>query len=75
MERLCAADVEAGGPSRAAFCRTLHERGYAALRLPDDASAEVSAIRAAATAFFALPSSDKAELGDFKFVGSTYAGS
>ena len=74
MARLYAADVEAGGPSRAAFCSTLHERGFALLRLPEDASAEIAAIRAAAAAFFALPSTEKLELGDFTFVGSTYAG-
>ena len=60
--------------STAQLCEDLHERGYALVRFAPAAAVEVSAVRATAAAFFHLDAVDKAAIGDFRFVGDTYAG-
>ena len=57
-----------------AFCAQLHERGFAIVRLPACAHAEATAVRAAASEFFALDQVQKREIGDFRVVGDTYVG-
>ena len=56
------------------FCERLHRHGYALLRFPPEAVAEVQALRALAAGFFALPPAEKNAIGDFRFVGDTYSG-
>ena len=68
--RLRGGDVEAVSD----FCDRLHVHGYALLRFAPEAEAEVAALRSAAAAFFELPKADKAMIGDFRFIGDTYAG-
>ena len=66
----------ASGSSTAAddLCERLHRQGYALVRFPPEAEAEVEALRELAAGFFALPPEQKRSIGDFRFVGDTYAG-
>ena len=67
--------LEDGDPTAtAALCENLHQYGYAIVRFSPAAEAEVAALRTGAADFFGLATADKAAIGDFRFVGDTYAG-
>lgn len=65
--------VLADAPSAEAFCEALRG-GFARLALPVSMHERVSSMRHEAESFFLLPEDEKKAVGDFKFVGNTYAG-
>ena len=56
------------------FCERLHAHGFAVVRFSSAAATEVAALRELAAGFFSLAPEDKTAIGDFRFVGDTYAG-
>ena len=75
VEPISYADLATGATDACTdFCARVHSHGYAVLRYPPEAVAEVAALRADSADFFALPVDQKRSIGDFRFVGDTYAG-
>jgi 23S rRNA-/tRNA-specific pseudouridylate synthase/isopenicillin N synthase-like dioxygenase len=75
VEPIPYADLESGSADATSdFCQRLHRHGYALVRFAPTAEAEIEALRVLAAGFFALPAEKKRAIGDFRFVGDTYAG-
>jgi len=65
---------DAGDAARCCFCEALHSRSFALLRLSENDARLLERLRPLAEAFFDQTSEQKAAIGGFRQVGTTYAG-
>lgn len=64
----------AGGATARRLCELLHRHSFALLRLPEVDANLLGRMRALAGGFFMQPVEQKASIGNFRRVGTTYAG-
>lgn len=62
------------GDTARRFCEVLREHSFALLRLPERDAGLLAQARVFAAAFFQQPAERKVAIGDFRPVGTTYAG-